>query len=380
MKTKRFFAAVLVLVLSLALFAGCGEKESDTIKIGVLAPTTGDVSIYGIPTLNGIKLAVKEINEAGGILGKKIELLHEDEKGDEVEAVNAYNRLVDKGIVALIGDVTSKPSIAVAALAAEDGIPMITPTGTSAEITEKGDNVFRVCFTDPFQAQMLADFTADNLKYKKVAILYNSSDPYSQGIAVAYKAQAETKGIEIVAYEAYGKDATNFKTQLLSIQQKNPEAIVLPDYTDKVALIAAQAREIEYKGTLMGGDGWDGLYEKINESNRGIMDNSYFTNHFSPTDTADVVANFVSAFKAAYDTTPVSFAALGYDATKLMAKAMENAGSTDKAKVVAALKEIELDCVTGKISFDAKGDPIKDVAIIKLLGGETSLYTKVSAQ
>ena len=192
---------------SLLLAACGGEKaaekpaaaEAETIKIGALGPLTGSVAIYGISATNGLKLAVDEINANGGILGKQIELNLLDEKGDSTEAVNAYNKLVDWGMVALIGDITSKPSVAVAEVAAQDGIPMITPTGTQLNITEAGSNVFRVCFTDPYQGEVLAKFTKDKLAAKTVAIISNNSSDYSDGVANAFAKEAEAQGIQIVA-------------------------------------------------------------------------------------------------------------------------------------------------------------------------------------
>lgn len=345
----------MAVIMSIAVLAGCGKTtSSDTITLGVLAPLTGDVSVYGITTKNGIDLAIEEINKNGGVLGKTIKIEALDEKGDIAEATNAYNKLTSQNIVALIGDVTSKPSIAVAELAAADGTPMLTPTGTAQAITEAGDNIFRVCFTDPFQGKVMATYAADSLSAKNVAIMYNTSDDYSQGVAKAFKETAEGKGLKIVANEGYGNDDKDFRTQLTKIQSAKVDAIFIPDYYTKVALIATQAREIGYKGPMLGADGWDGVLGVLDAANKGVVDNSYFSSHFSTADTAPVVANFVKNYKEKFGEMPTGFSALGYDAAYLMVEAIKNAGSTDKAAITAALKNIKLDCVTGNIPFKHK--------------------------
>lgn len=380
MKSRRLISLCLAGALMLGAMSGCAGSGGDTIDIGVLAPLTGDVSVYGITTKNGIDLAVEEINKNGGVLGKQIKINALDEKGDIAEATNAYQRLVSENIVALIGDITSKPSIAVAELAAEDKIPMLTPTGTAAAITEKGDNIFRVCFTDPFQGKIMATFAADNLKAKKVAIMYNTSDDYSQGVANAFKTTAESKGLTIVANEGYGNDDKDFKTQLTKIQSAAPDAIFIPDYYTKVALIATQARDVGYTGTLLGADGWDGVLGTLDDAKKNVVDNCYFSSHFSTNDTTPVVSDFVQNYQAKFNEMPTGFSALGYDAAYLMVEAIKNAGSTDKEAITAALKDIKRDCVTGNISFDQNGDPIKSVAVIKLNDGKADLFTKISVE
>ena len=201
---KKLLAVTLAAALA-AGFAGCGGSGNssgttgnaastasgsadagETIKVGSLAPLTGSVSVYGISTTNGIKMAVDEINANGGVMGRQIELLTEDEKGEVQDAVNGYNKLISDGMVILIGDVTSKPCDAVAKIAAGDGTPMLTPTGTAPSITQNGDNIFRTCFLDPFQGQIMAQFAAEKLGAKKVAVMANSSDDYSDGIAKAF--------------------------------------------------------------------------------------------------------------------------------------------------------------------------------------------------
>lgn len=391
----------MVLVFALALFlVGCGNDtkttgttttsttestdsgkapEGDTIKIGGLAPLTGDVSIYGITANNAAKMAFEEINTAGGILGKEVEYIVYDEKGDQTEAVTAFDKLLQDGVVAVIGDITSKPTLAVAEASQETGIPMITPTGTQADITLIGPNVFRVCFTDPYQGKVMATFAADNLKAKTAAILTNTSSDYSDGIAKAFKETAVEKGIEIVAEEGYADADMDFKSQLTTIAQVKPDVILVPDYYQKDALIAQQAREVGLESTFLGVDGWDGISATLDASNYGIIENSYFSNHYSVKDESEKVQSFITNYKAKYNEDPSAFSALAYDAAYLMAKAIEEAGSTDYEAVTKAIQNIKFDGVTGALTFDENGDPIKAVSIIKIVNGEYTLDSKVEA-
>ena len=353
------------------------SSDGDTIKIGGLAPLTGDVAIYGVTTSNGVKLAIKEINEAGGILGKQVEYVVYDEKGDPTEAVTAYNRLIDEGIVALIGDVTSKPTLAVAEVAKNDGIPMITPTGTQKNITEGKDNVFRTCFIDPFQGVILAKFAKNDLNAKTVAVISNTSDDYSQGVKDAFVEEAKNLGLEVVADESYGESDADYKSQLTKMVALNPDVLVIPDYYKVVALVSAQAREVGLESTLIGPDGWDGVIKTLDASNLDAVENSYFTNHFSVQDTHDKVKNFVTAYNGEYGEDPSAFAALGYDTAYILKEAMEKAGSTEKADVVAAIKGIEFEGVTGKLRYDDENNPIKAVTIMKISDGEYTFNSTV---
>lgn len=352
--------------------------EGDTIKIGALAPLTGPVALYGVSTTNGAKMAVEEINEAGGINGKMIEYIVYDEKGDATEAVTAYDRLVDDGVVALIGDVTSGPTNAVAEVAKEDNMPMITPTGTQADITIDRPNVFRVCITDPQQGTVLGTFAKDNLQAGTAAILANNSSDYSKGIADTFKAQAESLGIEIVAEEGYGDNDNDFRSQLTNIASANPDVIIVPDYYEKVALIAPQAREMGITATLIGGDGWDGVIASMDASNFASVEGAFYTNHYSIDDTTEVVANFINKYKETYNEDTTAFAALGYDAVYVMADAIKRADSTDPQAIIDALNTTDYSGVTGSLKFDENGDPIKEVTIIKIIDGAYTFDSKVS--
>ncbi|MEG0339478.1 MAG: ABC transporter substrate-binding protein, partial [Oscillospiraceae bacterium] len=256
---KKFVAATLAVSMLITL-ASCTKATNsasgstpanntqaggETIKIGGLAPLTGPASVYGVAANNGIKLAVNDINAAGGIMGKQIEYIVYDEKGDSTEAVNAYNKLVqDDKVVGVVGDVTTKPTLAVAQASLQDNIPLITGTATAEAVTLTGENVFRSCFTDPFQGELMAAYTANNLKAKTAAILYNAADDYSSGVAASYKKNAEAAGITIVAEEKFQTDDVDFKSQLTTIKGKNPDVLLLPVYAQDLRLIAAQAKEL----------------------------------------------------------------------------------------------------------------------------------------
>ena len=360
------------------LITACGgEKEATTkktdeaatIKIGGLGPLTGPLAIYGVTATNGSKLAFEEINKNGGILGKQVEFVLFDEKGDSTEAVTAYNRLVDEGVVALVGDITSKPSLAVAEIAAQDNMPMITPTGTQFNITEAGPNVFRVCFTDPYQGVILANLAKNNLKANTVAIMVNNSSDYSDGVAEAFIKEAERLGLKIVAKEGYAEGDKDFRAQLTKVAATNPDVLLVPDYYEQVALITTQAREVGVKSTFIGPDGWDGVAKALDSSAYGAVENSYFTNHYSVEDTNEKVQNFLKAYREKYKDEPSAFSALSYDAAYLMKDAIEKAGSTDKDAIVKAMKESDFAGVTGHLRFDEKNNPFKAVTVLKVVNG-----------
>lgn len=381
LKMKKILSLGMALALGTTVLVGCGGSDnnnssnSDVIKLGAMTPQTGDVAVYGKSALNGYKLAIKEFNAGEKVLGKQVELVSYDDKGDDNEAVNAYNRLVNQDKVdAIIGGVISTNTSAIAPLAAREGIPMITATATADEgITDAGDNVFRSCFTDSYQGQKIADFASEDLNAKTAAIVYNTASDYSEGLAKAFEKKFKENGGEVVANEGYTNDDKDFKSILTNIKSKNADVLLIPDYYEKIALITKQAREVGLESTFLGGDGWDGVIGKIDNA---TIEGSYFSNHYATDDESETVQNFIKNYEAEYNEKPNAFAALGYDAVTTMLEAMKKADSTDKAKVVDALKGIELDLVSGKTKFDENGDPIKEVTIIKIENGENKLEIK----
>lgn len=377
MKFKKLLAIGMSLTLSAGLLAGCGgssSEESDVIKIGGIAPTTGQVSVYGNAAVRGYQLAVDEYNEKGGVLGKQIELVVYDDKGDNNEAVNAYKKLVTSDKVdAIIGGVISTNTLAVAPLAAREGIPMISPTGTADDITKAGENIFRSCFTDPFQGEIVAEFAIEDLEAKKAAILFDQEGDYGRGLADSFEKTFSEAGGEIVAKKGFNPNDKDYKSILTEIKSTNPDVIFIPAYYNAVSLVGNQIKEVGIDATLLGGDGWDGVIE----IDSAAVEGGYFANHYATDDPNPVVQNFIESYKAKYDgESPKSFAALGYDAAVTLFEAMEKAGTTDKEKVVEAIKATDLELVSGKTKFDEVGNPIKEVSIIQVVDGQYKLATK----
>lgn len=393
MSNKRIMIMMLVLVLVLTACGGGGAKapetsgDSDEIVIGAMGPLTGNVAIYGIASTNGTKQAIDEINANGGILGKQVKLVIEDEKGDTQEAVNVYNKLAESGAAAIIGSITSGPTVAVAELANRDNMLLITPTGTQLDITEGRPSVFRVCYTDPFQGGILAQYAKETLGAKTAAVLSNNSSDYSQGVKDAFVAEAKSLGIEIVGDESYGNDDKDFRVQLTTIAAGNPDVVLIPDYYEIIALIAPQAREVGITGTFIGPDGWDGVIEQLttgisdeNLKNEALepVQNSVFTNHYSLDDPEERIQAFIKNYNELYGENPASFAALGYDAAYMVKQAIEEAGSTDSQAIIDAMKNIDFEGITGSIKFDENNNPIKAVSMIKVTEGQYKLDSVVT--
>jgi len=373
MKLNRIILMGLSVVMAVGV-AGCGAKESGTIKIGLITPKSGPVAQYGIAVENATNLAFEEINAAGGINGKKVELITYDDKGDATESMNVFNRLVDNDkVVALLGPVISSTTLAVAPLADERKIPMITPTATSLDVTLNRPYVFRACYTDPYQGGIAAKFASDQLSAKTAAILYNSGDDYSVGLAEAFKATFEAAGGTITSYEGYTADTKDFKSVLTKIKENTPQVLFNPDYYNGVGLIASQVKEVGLETVMLGGDGWDGIQKDYIK----VVEGYYFVNHYATTDPDPVVQNFIKAYEDKFKETPTALGALGYDGAKVMLEAIKKAGSTDSEKILAAMQATNLKCVTGNITFDENGDPKKSVSIIKIENGALKLETKV---
>lgn len=384
MKLKRFLSLATATVLSLSMVA-CGNTQTktdgnntDKIVLGTTGPLTGENAIYGITSANGIKLAIEQ---KGTVLDKQLELLSVDDKADQTEAVNAYNKFVNNdGVVAVLGGTTSGASLSIAITSQKYGTPILTPTGTVPEITLAGDNVFRACYTDPYQGEIMAKFAFENLGVKKIAIIQNTDISYSEGITNSFNEKFQELGGEVVAIEGYKQADTDFKAQLTKIASANPEALFIPDYYTKVYLIASQANDIGLKDIpLLGCDGWDGIdsiFEK-SENEASILDNGYFCSHFSLEDEDEGVQAFVASYKEKYGENPTSFAALGYDAANIMINAIETAGSTDSKAIIEALKNTQYKGVTGNIKFDENGDPIKGVSVLKVENGQSKLFEKI---
>ncbi|MGN1318119.1 MAG: ABC transporter substrate-binding protein, partial [Lachnospirales bacterium] len=325
MKLNKIIALACAAVMTLGV-VGCGSSagtdsaSSDTIKIGGIGPITGEQASYGISVQNGCQIAVDEINAAGGVCGKQLELLFEDDECNEQKSVNAYNTLMDKGINALVGSVTSACSIAVGNASQKDGILQITPSGSAAECTA-GSNAFRICFTDPLQGETMAQYIKD-AGLSKVAIIYNNGDEYSKGIHDAFVAKFGELGGEVVCDESYTTKDVDFKTQLTKVQSSDAECIFLPIYYADVAKITEQAASLGLKLPYYGADGWDGVIKQLNGDTTNIEGATFLT-PFVATDSAENIQKFVKAYNENYNATPDQFAADGYDAVYAVKAAIE---------------------------------------------------------
>lgn len=372
---KKFVAIIVAASVILASCGVNGEREStkvddNTIKFGSSFPLTGQYSNYGVSTVNGIEMAIEEINANGGIKGKKITLESLDDKGELTDSVTTYHKLVQNGAQAVIGTNTSSPSSAIAEASINDGIPVITPTGTEEAITEGKPNVFRTCFTNPYQGELLAIFAKDSLNAKTAGILVNTASDYSTGIADSFEKKAEELGIKVVKKESYGENDTDFKAQLTSIAGKNPDVLLIPDYYEKLSLITPQARDANIKSTFLGGDGWDGILKTMDSSSYELIQDSYFTNHFSIEDTDSKVQEFINKYREKYGEDPTAFSALGYDTVYILKEGFESAKSDSNEDRNAAIKSLEFTGITGSFKFDENNNPRKAASIMKIDNGK----------
>ncbi len=381
---KRLLTSVLALALTVTGLSACGGGGSDTtdddniFRLGAIGPLTGELSVYGISTTDAIKMAVEEVNAAGGINGQQIKLTLLDDTGDLTEATNAYERLVSNNKVdAIIGAVTSGPTLGVAQRAADDGMPLITPTGTADSLTIGMPTTFRTCFYDSYQGIAMANYLPKK-GYKTVAVLYDNSDEYSVALSNAFIKEVPNTGLTITAQESFGSKDTDFKAQLTKIVASNPEVLYIPAYYETNAMILLQAKEAGFEGLICGADGWDGILTQFKD-NPKTADGVIFTNHYSPYDEDPVVKTFVENYRKKYNEDPTAFSALGYDSVYLLKQAVEEAGTKDKAKVIEALEKISFTGVTGSFQFDENHNPKKSVTFVEVKDGIYSLESKQDA-
>ena len=419
---KKILAIVLALVLCLSLLAACGSKDSgsagsagstpapssgstdagtdtapdtgsapaapgEPIKIGYLGPLSGGVAQYGIAVQNGVKLYVDQLNAAGGIGGRQIELVSYDEEGDATKAITGYNSLMDSGVVAIVGDVTTGPCTAVVAEAYPDNTPMITASATATSSTFNADtntvytNMFRSCFIDPFQGETMARFAVEVLGAKTAAVLYDNGDTYSTGVYEYFVSKAGELGLTLVAEESYATGAVDFSGQLTNIASKNPDVLFLPIYYNDVALVASQAANAGLSATLLGVDGWSSVLDAVTDPT--LVEGAYYCSGYSAADTGALVQKFLGDYAAAYGgATPNMFDAQGYDAAWILCDAIAKAEQSGEAygsdgykqAIINAMKATDSDYVTGHVSYDEHNDPQKTAAIINIVGGAENFW------
>ncbi|MFO7676358.1 MAG: ABC transporter substrate-binding protein [bacterium] len=364
MKLTALLTAAAIVVGGLS----CGG--GDAIKVGVIVPLTGDIKTFGESVRNGVLLAFEEANSAGGVNGRQIQAIVSDDKNDPMEASNAGAKLIDMdGVVVVLGSVSSKCSVPLSDKCQVAGIPMITPTSTNPKVTVGEDGrrknlVFRACFIDPFQGRVAAKFARDSLMALTAAVMFDVGNDYSKGLAEFFRAAFEERGGRIVAYESYAKDDVDFSAVLTKIKQQGSDVLFIPDYYNKVGLIAKQARQLGMRSTLLGGDGWDSP-EMLPIAGDAIH-GGYFTNHYSPDDPRPEVQEWVAKYKARHGQAPDALATLGYDAALLLIEALKNTEKQEPEAIREAFQAIkDFPCVSGSISFDEWGNPIKSAAVLQ---------------
>jgi branched-chain amino acid transport system substrate-binding protein len=386
MKKSNFKLVVVsvVMVLLAGMLTGCGDSASKNIKIGVLNEMTGGNATLGTSSANGAKMAIKEANAKGGILGKQIEPVIADNKSEPSESANAMTKLASQDkVVAVMGIFASSNAIATSSVAEATKVPFVAvgatnPKVTVDEATGKVKNyTFRVCFIDPFQGTVGANFVLNTLQLKKAAILVDNSSDYSKGLTTFFKDAYTKGGGSILAEEAYLQKDQDFKTILTKIKALNPEIIYIPGYYEEVGKIVKQARELGINVPILGADGWDS--PKLAEVGTGAaLNNTYFTNHYSVNDTSPTSQAFVEAYKKEYGQVPDALAVLGYDAANIVIDAIKRANSLDPEKIREALAGTkDYPAITGNTTLNATHDAVKSVVIIEMKDGKQIFKTTV---
>ncbi|HVG22682.1 MAG TPA: ABC transporter substrate-binding protein [Thermoanaerobaculia bacterium] len=331
---------------------------------------TGDQAAFGTSTVNGVKLAADEINASGGLLGRRIRLVIEDDQGRADNAAAVMEKIVTgENAIAVIGENSSNQSLAAAPIAQANGVPMISPSSTNPAVTEVGQYIFRVCFTDPYQGKALASFVRKELKLDTAAILVDRKNDYSVGLANVFRREFEGAGGKIVAEQSYSGGDAEFRPQLTTIRAAKPQALFIPGFYTEVGQIAIQARDLGLDVPLVGGDGWDS--PAVIQIGGKSIEGSYFSDHYFVGDTRPVVQSFVNEYRKRHGKNPEATAALGYDALKIFADAVRRANGLDRKAIrdqIAATKDYQ--GVSGTISMGADRNPVKPVAMIKIENGQ----------
>ncbi|QDR83067.1 Leucine-, isoleucine-, valine-, threonine-, and alanine-binding protein [Sporomusa termitida] len=371
------------------LVAGCGGATSSQtadakdIKIGGNFEMTGGIANFGNQTTNGIKLAFKEANAAGGVLGKQLTFVVADNKSEPAEAANAITKLITQDkVVAVLGPVSSSNVLATLQIAQDNKIPVLTATATNPKVTVDNGKVrpyvFRACFIDPFQGKVMSDFASKSVNAKTAAIYIDNSSDYSKGLAEVFETAFTQSGGKIVAKEGFLQKDTDFKATLTKIKSTNPDVIFIPAYYEEVGKIVKQARELGITVPLLGTDGWDDS-KLVDIAGAAPLNNGFFSNHYSSQDKDPNIVKFVEAFKKEYGQEPSALAALGYDSGLVIIDAIKRAGSADPAKIRDALEQTKnLQVSTGILTLDANHNPVKSAVVIEMKDGKQSFKEKIN--
>lgn len=377
---RIFITAAVATALAVASATGCKSK-SDEIVVGSYLSLSGPDSTFGSDTREGIDLALEETNAAGGIKGKKIKVVYEDDKSTTQEATNKVQQLIDRdGAVAILGEVASSRSIAGGLVCQKKKVPMVTPSSTAVNVTTGRDYVFRVCFTDAQQGDVAARFVHDTLKKNKVGVLYVAQDTYSSGLAETFKASFQKLGGQIVVDKGYPKGETNFTTFLNDIKAQSPEAIFVPVYYNDMVQIARQAKGAGIDGSsFVGGDGWDS--SNLIDGAGDLLEGAYFTNHYAPDVPWQNSQTFVASFKKKYGHDPSSLSAQGYDAAGLLFDAMKRSSEVTPQKIqeqLAATKDFA--GATGTLTIDKDHNANKPIVVVQVKNKKFAYSTQLLAQ
>jgi len=374
---KKKFILSLVILVAVAISA-CGPKAANEIKVANLSPLSGPVPTFGESTTNGFNFAVDEWNAKGGVAGMKIVPIVEDSQCTADPAVNAANKVIDQdGAHYIVGEVCSSASIPVSEIAEEKGVVQISPTSTNSNVTLDVDGntkkyVFRACFIDPFQGLVMAKFATDQ-GLKTAFIMADQGNDYVRGLAEEFEKHFVSFGGTIVGKENYTGTDTDFSAILTKVADSGAEILWLPDYYNVVNLVAAQAKEKGVTAAMMGGDGWDSA-----DLDLAAVDGYFYSNHYSPKDSRDIVVDWVAKYKAKFGAEPDALATLAYDATNILLASIEKAGKDDPAAVAAAMEAISYEAVSGKVSFDAQHNPIKSAVVLQVKDGAVDFVASVA--
>ena len=370
---KSFCAQFLILTLLGLGGLGCKPSggDDDVIRVGQFASLTGKEATFGISSDEGTTLAIEEINAAGGVLGKQLKLLTEDTQSKSGEPATVVNKLIARdGVVAVLGEVASSRSLEAADICQDNKVPMISPSSTNPKVTEKGDYIFRVCFIDPFQGTVMANFATKTLKARKLAVFTDVKSDYSKGLAKFFKERFVATGGTIVVELDFNGGDKDFKAQLTAIKAAGPDAVFVPGYYTDAALICVQAKQLGLNVPFLGGDGWES--EKLVEIGKDAVEGQYFSTHYHPDVGSEVSKRFVESYRKRWKgKMPDALAACGYDSALVLADAIKRAGSTDTQKIRDALAATkDLQAVTGKITINANRDATKSAVILQVKDGK----------
>ena len=394
MKRKSFLSLLLVTCMMLSL-AACGSSagaaktdaasdgaaSDDKIVIGVISPNTGALAAYGNGIVTGVDLAVEQINAAGGILGRQVEVIKTDDQSDPTECLNAFNSLVAQGVGLIIGSATSGCTSAITDAANEEEICLLSPTATADSITTEDDYIFRACYADSFQGAIAAAY-AKQAGYDKVGVVYCAADVYSKGLYDSFSSACEKYGIEVVDSQSTASlDVQDYTNQFAAMVKAGVDFVYAPFYYDVIGpYVVPQARAAGYTGVIMGADGYDTTPDYVVDgADLTAFNNVLWTNHYDPSDTSEIVSSFVKAYEAKYGSVPSAFAATGYDCMYMYKAAIEAAGTAESSAVRDALADTSAvyECVTGTFSLDESGTPIKGAAVIAFESDGSSVTSKL---